>query len=63
MTNQTDENQIAGVDYATFTGVILVVTGMVGVIAMVQTGNVPALAMGGLAVAGATVSVLGHGHV
>ncbi|MFK4134837.1 hypothetical protein ACI2KR_21510 [Pseudomonas luteola] len=63
MTNQQDENQIAGVDYATFTGAILFMTGVVGGIAMVLTSSVPAQAMGGIAVAGATVSVLGHALV
>ena len=63
MTNQTEETHIAGVDYATFMGVILAVTGVVMVIAMALTGNVPAVAMGGLAVAGATVTVLGHAMI
>lgn len=60
MTNQSDENQIAGVDYATFLGVILVVTGVALTLAMTLTGNVPWRAMGGLAVAGANVAILGH---
>ena len=60
MTNQTDETLIAGVDFATFTGVMHAVIGVVGIIAMVMIGNLPWQAMGGFAFAGAVVAVIGH---
>jgi len=63
MTQKTEEIQISGVDYATFMGVILAVTGVVMVIAIALTGSVPDLSMGGLAVAGATVAIFGHAMI
>lgn len=63
MTQKTEEIQISGVDYATFMGVILAVTGVVMVIAIALTGSVPDLSMGGLAVAGATINVFGHAMI
>lgn len=63
MNNRADESQIAGVEYATFMGIILTVTGVIGIIALVLTGSVPAQAMGGLAGAGAVVTVIGNAMI
>lgn len=55
--NHTDENQIAGLDYATFLGVLLTVEGTVGIISI---GAVPEFAQGGFAVAFAFAAVFGN---
>jgi hypothetical protein len=63
MGNQIEDKQIAGVDYATFLGVILEVVGSFGILAIALSGVVPTLAMGALAGSGAAVFVLGHAMI
>lgn len=60
MSNQTGESQIAGVDYATFLGVILAFNGVIGTVALVLTGGLPTQAMGALVGVSAAVCVLGN---